>query len=257
MPATVAVETKSFSMLINGLCGIIVYSITFVLAFMGLRFNKVKKIRINQYRFYQCLSFITFFASVFIVFLFGTLDGELSFNHFVFLAMLVFVSYMLPFFGIIIYIESVLLKKYSAMSQIVNAELSEIRKNMMPVNDIASVQSEKTSAQLKFNINDLIAAEAQGNYCMFYLKKDSQIQRKIIHISLKSLEIQLGQYRQIARCHKSFIVNIFSIAEVRGNSRGYFLYFGGELDEVPVSRSFQKSVLAVIRKQRDYLLKSN
>lgn len=139
------------------------------------------------------------------------------------------------------------------MIELANSDLSQISsgKNL---EEVAIVRSERTSATLEICINSFIAAEAQGNYCMFYIRKNAGIQRRVIHISLKSLIDQLSTYQCIVRCHKSFVVNLNGVREIRGNSRGYVFYFSDEVDPVPISRNYQKSVMDSVKKIKESLL---
>ena len=48
----------------------------------------------------------------------------------------------------------------------------------------------------------------------------------------------LSAYPQVfLRCHRSFIVNIEQIKQVKGNSQGVNLMLGDGIDYVPVSRT--------------------
>lgn len=236
--------------------GLHVLALTMAISYGGLHlYRKRFAKKISKYHFYQLLSIIAFMSVVVSLLLFSFPLREISFNMLISLSLIVFASFMMPFFGIIIYVETIILKKYQAMSEIANFELMEIRQNLRPIDNIVEIQSEKTSAKLQFNINDLIAAEAQGNYCMFYFRSGDLIQRRIIHISLKLLENQLARYRQIMRCHKSFIINIHRVVEVKGNSRGYILHFHPDIEPMPISRSYQKKVMDLIRRERDSLIR--
>ncbi|HNW71295.1 MAG TPA: LytTR family DNA-binding domain-containing protein, partial [Bacteroidales bacterium] len=113
------------------------------------------------------------------------------------------------------------------------------------------VESEKTSGKLSFSMDDFVAVEAQGNYCMFYIMRKNVVTRKLLHTTMKALEAQLSAYPHVIRCHKSFLINIHQISRVSGNSRGYALHFTGDMDPIPVSRGYQKDVMQIIQQFRE------
>ena len=46
----------------------------------------------------------------------------------------------------------------------------------------------------------------------------------MLRSTLQNAEILFKDYENIFRCHRSFIVNVDHIAEVKGNSQGYKLF---------------------------------
>lgn len=254
LPVTELSSNQSYGCPRKLFSGIYVLGLTMIISYVGLYCYQHFWRKINKYNFYQLLSVFTFFCVVISLMFILFPAHELGFNTFISLSLVVFASYILPFFGIIIYVETIILKKYQAMSEIANLELMEIRQNLRPYDNIVEIQSEKTSAKLQFNINDLLAAEAQGNYCMFYFRSGDLVQRRIIHISLRLIENQLSEHGQIVRCHKSFMINIHRIVEVKGNSRGYLLYLHNDIEPIPISRSYQKKMIDLICRERNNLV---
>ena len=91
---------------------------------------------------------------------------------------------------------------------------------------------------LTLPINDLLYIEAQkNNVAVFYLK-DGKLEREELQTTFATVLEDLGGYKNIFQCHRSFIVNLNGITSAWGNSNGYTLELAGGLATVPVSRSF-------------------
>ncbi|WP_319802323.1 LytTR family DNA-binding domain-containing protein [Flavobacterium sp. N1736] len=56
-------------------------------------------------------------------------------------------------------------------------------------------------------------------------------------ISLTQFEKQIAHYPHFFRCHRTYLVNMFKIEKVSGNSQGYLLSFHNTDAKVPVSRN--------------------
>ncbi len=78
---------------------------------------------------------------------------------------------------------------------------------------------------------------------------------EVKRISLIQFENQLSAYPNIFRCHRAYLVNMFKIEKVTGNSQGYLLSFRESDLKVPVSRkqtnSFNACYQALNNKYRN------
>jgi TolB-like protein len=104
-----------------------------------------------------------------------------------------------------------------------------------------------TKEILEISLRDFIYAEAQDNYTLIILKKDKDLQNKILRATLSNIEKQLDE-KEVIRCHRSYIIN---------KNAGFQLYRENnkiclkqdELDiRIPVSRSKEKEVKSLIQK---------
>lgn len=87
-------------------------------------------------------------------------------------------------------------------------------------------------------INSLLYIEAQkNNISVCYLKEDKPTFAEI-HTTLSNAIEELKEYENIFQCHRSFVVNANNITSARGNSNGYQLTLGENVQTIPVSRSF-------------------
>ncbi|MDR7211425.1 LytTR family DNA-binding domain-containing protein [Flavobacterium piscis] len=112
-----------------------------------------------------------------------------------------------------------------------------------------NIETEKTtlestlfiSTQVKqddfsLNIDQLLFVKTDGNYIELTRSSGNQITTEIKRISLAQFETQIAEYPHFFRCHRTYLVNMFKVEKVSGNSQGYLLSFQETTIKVPVSR---------------------
>lgn len=86
------------------------------------------------------------------------------------------------------------------------------------------------------DVDQLLFAKADGNYIELTKSNGRQITTEVKRISLTQFESQIKDFPQFFRCHRTYLVNMFKIEKVSGNSQGYLLYFDETTTKIPVSR---------------------
>ncbi|WP_281310543.1 LytTR family transcriptional regulator DNA-binding domain-containing protein [Flavobacterium flavigenum] len=86
------------------------------------------------------------------------------------------------------------------------------------------------------NIDQLLFVKADGNYIELTKSIGSQTTTEVKRISLTQFESQITDYPHFFRCHRTYLINMFKIEKVSGNSQGYFLSFNETDIKIPVSR---------------------
>jgi len=86
------------------------------------------------------------------------------------------------------------------------------------------------------DINDLLFVKADGNYIELTKSNGTQITTEVKRISLTQFENQIKDYPHFFRCHRTYLVNMFKVEKVSGNSQGYVLSFSETDVKIPVSR---------------------
>lgn len=100
-----------------------------------------------------------------------------------------------------------------------------------------TLKSQLKNEELNFNSEELLFAESNGNYVVFYLGKDNaQVKKANIRNSISNVEQQLKAYPQFVRTHRAFLVNLGKILSKEGNTAGYSLKLSGIDKKIPVSR---------------------
>lgn len=251
IPVEHAVEIRSLKSAYRLLPGLLAFVLfVFVLpVFTSYYSGKNNEERnFKTYLLFSGLLILLVFISEYTLF---SIFGFRSFNFLISLSIIVLASFVVPFYLVLMAVERLIIKRFETMSATLTKDIGQIKQKMSPAKEQITILSEKTSGKISFSLDDFIAVEAQGNYCMFYVMKKDVVTRKLLHITMKALETRFEEFPQVIRCHKSFLVNIRQIAKVNGNSRGYSLVFGGDIDPVPVSRGYQKDVMHVIQQFRD------
>lgn len=86
------------------------------------------------------------------------------------------------------------------------------------------------------DMDQLLFVKADGNYIELTKYNGDQVTTEVKRISLTQFESQVADYPHFFRCHRTYLVNIFKIQNVTGNSQGYLLSFNETDLKVPVSR---------------------
>ncbi len=108
------------------------------------------------------------------------------------------------------------------------------------------IQSENKT-QLKTSALNLICIESEGNYIrVTFLEKDA-VNHKVLRSTLKNVEFQVQDVKELYKCHRAFIINISYIEKVKGNSQGYRLVMKHLENEIPVSRNNSKALKELIK----------
>lgn len=100
-----------------------------------------------------------------------------------------------------------------------------------------TIKSQLKNEELNLKSEELLYAESDGNYVVFYLKKENaQVKKANIRNSISNVEQQLKAYPQFIRTHRAFLVNLEKILSKKGNASGYNLKLTGIDKKIPVSR---------------------
>jgi DNA-binding LytR/AlgR family response regulator len=112
--------------------------------------------------------------------------------------------------------------------------------------ELIHIESQLKKEDVSFYPGQLIYAESDGNYVVFYLDIDDRLQKKSVRNSITNIEGQLSSIPYLMRIHRAFIVNLRKVTVKKGNSLGYRLKLSGTDAEIPVSRqntiAFDKNI---------------
>ncbi|MEG0925802.1 LytTR family DNA-binding domain-containing protein [Chryseobacterium sp.] len=96
---------------------------------------------------------------------------------------------------------------------------------------------------------DFLCAQSMENYCNLYIVENNAIKKLLLRISLSNVLSQV-ETDSIKKCHRSYIVNLEKVKNLKGNAQGYKLILP-EIDfEIPVSRSFISNIIPGLQKYR-------
>lgn len=88
---------------------------------------------------------------------------------------------------------------------------------------------------------DLLYLESQDNYLEVVYLRNGERRSQLIRSSLKRIEARA--LPGLARCHRSFIVNLLQVRACHGNRHGLKLSLPGLDQTLPVSRAYTQTIL--------------
>lgn len=114
--------------------------------------------------------------------------------------------------------------------------VNKVKKNNDEVVQEANIIRLKGKNQYhQLNPKDIIYIEANGNYSIVYLKRESVI----ISEKISSLELILKSYKMV-RTHKSFLVSVNHIKDIKTNE----INMG--IKHVPIGRVYKENISSII-----------
>jgi len=103
-------------------------------------------------------------------------------------------------------------------------------------NYIAKINTHQKNDDFNMNVNSFLFARAEGNYLEIFIREKNEIAKLLKRMTLKELETQLLHFPNIFKTHRSYIVNLDQVLQVKGNAQGYQLLLDDYSEPIPVSR---------------------
>jgi len=137
--------------------------------------------------------------------------------------------------------------------------VTDVERNFTPGTDSSfpeepeekvEILSHLKKEELSFYPSQLLYAESDGNYVVFYMNINDQISKKIIRNSISNIEQQLSVIPFIMRIHRAFIVNVKKVVSQKGNTLGYHIKLSGIESEIPVSRQNTRNFDMLLKRFR-------
>jgi len=113
--------------------------------------------------------------------------------------------------------------------------------------DLIHFHDEKGTLRLSIKFSNLFYIESSVNNVIIYYENKGKIASFLLRKSMKSIETQYSDY-PLARCHRTYIVNIDKVKVLRNDKEGVFLdldYMG--LPDLPVSKTYSEQVIKLLR----------
>lgn len=101
--------------------------------------------------------------------------------------------------------------------------------------------AENGKESLAIQSDQLVYIEAQENYIAIYYLQDRDLKKTLLRNSLKRLEQEYPD-ALLLRCHRSFMVNVNQISQIKTRYRQLTLLLQAGQIEIPVSRKYQPIV---------------
>jgi DNA-binding LytR/AlgR family response regulator len=99
-----------------------------------------------------------------------------------------------------------------------------------------AIQTQQKSDDFCLDPKGFLFAKAEGNYLEIFVSQNGQVQKLLKRMTLKEFEAQLNAHDHIIRTHRSYLVNLHQVSDIKGNAQGYQLHLNQHQELVPVSR---------------------
>lgn len=159
----------------------------------------------------------------------------------------------LPFTILVLYRHNRLLQQNLQSAAIINAHIpapdtaKKIPEAESPVQEKVIILSAEGGGEgITFSADDLLYAESADNYIKVTTLVNGTAKTATIRQTLKHLEDLAETEKHIARCHRSFIVNMRKVTHAEGNAQGLRLEMEGCEAIVPVSRTYVSTIKSLL-----------
>ncbi|QHT69522.1 LytTR family transcriptional regulator [Rhodocytophaga rosea] len=169
---------------------------------------------------------------------YGYLIGAMpfTFTQISYMIVVVFLVGLFPAIILVLLNYVYLIRKYRAVNQYPEKITTTEDKPAITETTI-ELMAENEKDRLKLPASQLVYIEASDNYCTVFHLTNQKLTKTLIRSSLSRLESQLS-IPEIARCHRSYIVNFRRVKHISGNAQGYKLHLDATNFVVPVARTY-------------------
>jgi hypothetical protein len=131
-----------------------------------------------------------------------------------------------------------------AMIRNIGGQASEVPKDAN-----FTIPSETKSDQITLPINSLIFIRSADNYVEIAWLEKQNIKKKLVRATLKETETALKVFPNIVKCHRTCLVNINNMIQLKETPGGLTLLVDEFKDEIPVSRQYLKEIKSILKRQ--------
>jgi hypothetical protein len=108
--------------------------------------------------------------------------------------------------------------------------------------EIISFKNDLKEDDFIIKSDDFVYAETADNYVFIYFLENNTLTKKVIRTTLTKIEEDCEKLNNIARTHRSFIVNLKYLEDFSGNAQGLKLKLKNSETLIPVSRKMVDDV---------------
>ncbi len=132
----------------------------------------------------------------------------------------------LPFMPFVM-IPSILLRKYFSNKTDVFIDIPSIH--------FVTLEGQNKGENIILEKKNILLVKVLGNYVQVYYLKDEKVYNELLRNTLQSVHKQTSFLTQ---CHRSYLVNLFHVKKLKGNSQKSVLILNYIEDEIPISKKY-------------------
>jgi hypothetical protein len=135
------------------------------------------------------------------------------------------------------------LRQHIRNAEAINRELGNHRpKGINPSEEEESVTLTSNNRRETLSVprSRLLFIKSAGNYIEVFTDENGRVKKHLLRNTIKRVDDHLGRKPFITRCHRAYLVNVWNIQKVTGDSQGFRVTVRVGGLEVPVSRGYLK-----------------
>ena len=98
--------------------------------------------------------------------------------------------------------------------------------------------SENSTENLSLLVAEVVFIQSADNYVEIAYLDGENLRKKLIRNTLKNVEIQLKQYSNFIRCHRTCIINLHHVGKLHQDFSSHWITIKGYPEKIPVSRQY-------------------
>lgn len=186
-------------------------------------------------------TFIQLFITGITCFIYAVIIDAFPQNLFSFLKIefYVLLSSIIPSVMIILIKQNYLLRQNTRQAEVLTYELHELHKTdpVQPAADKILFSGDNQNERLELNARQIDYITSQDNYFEVVWQEGGKVNKKLLRGTLAKAEATVQPFPFLFRCHRTFIVNLDKVINIKGNAQGYRLALQNNPEIIPVSRS--------------------
>lgn len=123
-----------------------------------------------------------------------------------------------------------------AQRKLMQKQLESYEDDML--NKSIEFTSDNSGENLSLLVKEIMLIKSADNYVEIVYKESQGFKKKLIRNTLKNIELQMKQYSNFTRCHRTCIVNTQFIKKLSRNSNGHWIALHDYNEQIPVSRQY-------------------
>jgi DNA-binding LytR/AlgR family response regulator len=162
---------------------------------------------------------------------------------FVIVVKVIFISISLP---VTIYLKNkiesyqVRLKRLIHESRAAQDKLKQFSESY--TNKFIELISENESDNFRILVSEIVFVKSANNYVEIGYQDEGGVKKKMIRNTLRNVELQLREFNNFIRTHRTSIVNIQHVNRLNKDFNTFWLSFDNTKETIPVSRQYLMAV---------------
>lgn len=234
---------------IYGAICLIIFGLTFIIIQPWNEYFR----RNSLFMKYALLAIINILLLTLSIFFFNSLQelNELNISSFFEVLLQVIIISLLPIISLILFSDRITYaQNLKNIPEVVAQQQNQQQEtSITPIDKekLITIKTDNVGESIQLQQNQIICFEANDNYTAIYYMANNKMKKELYRITLKKLEVQLFEFKEIIRCHKSYIINISHLEKISGNAQGFKMHLQNLDFEIPVSRSFPRQIIDNLR----------